>query len=71
MHRAEDVRLITVNHQAYAIPINVVANIPKVRDLDRNNMTLLVGYFYILSTDSVISSKLDYLVVQSGPEASQ
>jgi hypothetical protein len=69
MHRSEDARLISVDHRAYVIPINVIANRPEIRDLARNIMTLLVGYFYTLSTDAIISPKVDYLVVEGNPEA--
>lgn len=66
MHRAEDVRLVPVNHQTYAIPINVIADMPKIQDLARNIMTLLVGYYYTLCTDAIIYPKVDYLVVEKG-----
>jgi hypothetical protein len=62
--------LISVDHRTYAIPVSVIANRPEIRDLARNIMTLLVGYFYTLSTDAIISPKVDYLVVEGKSEAS-
>ncbi|KAJ5900238.1 uncharacterized protein N7473_004308 [Penicillium subrubescens] len=67
MYRAEDVRLVPVTHPTYAIPINVIAGMPKIQDLTHNIVTLLLGYYYTLCTDVIISPKVDYLVVERGP----
>lgn len=64
MYRRSVIRLIPVDWESYAIPINVIADIPKIQDLSGNIETLLVGYYFILSTDVIIYPEADYLVVE-------
>lgn len=54
------------NHQIYAIPIHVIDRSPNIRDLATNTPVIrLVGWYFRLSKDVLITPEIDYLVVET------
>ncbi|CEJ55673.1 hypothetical protein PMG11_01921 [Penicillium brasilianum] len=68
MYRAANLKYIhaNINHQVYAIPINIIDSNPHIRDLATSApVTLLVGWYFQLSGDVLISPEIDYLVLET------
>ncbi|KAJ5389781.1 uncharacterized protein N7496_000849 [Penicillium cataractarum] len=68
MYRAANLKFIhaDINHPVYAIPINIIHSNPHIRDLATNApVTLLVGWYFKLSGDVLISPEIDYLVLET------
>ncbi|KAJ5302298.1 hypothetical protein N7508_007161 [Penicillium antarcticum] len=55
--------MVSTYRASFVIPINILSGVPEIINLRDGVETLLLGYYYILHMDIVISPEADVLVV--------
>lgn len=63
MFRTSISKLVSTYRASFLIPIHVLSGVPEIINLRDGVEPLLLGYYYILHMDIVISPEAEFLVV--------
>lgn len=63
MFRTSISKLVSTSRASSLIPIHILSGVPEIINLRDGVEPLLLGYYYILYMDIVISPEVDFLVV--------